>query len=216
MAGYDGFLRSQRTYSFYACTYSADSLRDLRIMTQLVELDASESMFDDAGMSAVSRMNALESLNLADSMVTDRGISELFASGASHGPRESLRWLNISRTRVTSLVGISALVNLTTLFALRLQLHRDGISELGQLRALRRLDLRESSIGTDDLQTLRGHPCLEELNIQGTDVDDDIYEVVMQIAQLKWVALTGSLVSADVCERIYRDHPRLRQSAGII
>src|SRR4029434_9437970 len=95
VSAYDAFLRNLRTYSFYGCEYSAASLRDLRVMTQLVELDASQSLFDDAGTRVVSTMCALKSLNVADTRVTNRGLSTLVASCARHGAHESLRWLNV-------------------------------------------------------------------------------------------------------------------------
>lgn len=139
------------------------------------ELMASYSDFDD--LDAIAPMTQLRELHIGSTRLTD-------LSGLSNFP--NLRLLHVqSNFQVTDFSAIGRLSNLEELAV--------GVNDLGDARFLRNLR-RLQTLSLEDadltsLEALRNHPTLQDLDIIGATLPDDI-SVLTTIPNLRKISIT--------------------------
>jgi hypothetical protein len=123
---------------------------------------------DDRWVKRVARMTSLQTLWLANTQITDRGMSSL-------APLAELQDLDLSRTAVGD-AGLEQIRGLTKLQILTLagtQVTDAGLACLAQMHDLAVLDLSRTRVRGRDLRHLANMHQLRSLSLESTDLDDD-------------------------------------------
>lgn len=83
-----------------------------------------------------------------------------------------------------------------------------------RMSSLRRLDLRQTPIGSEGIEELVQLPKLEELVLAQTQVDDAVVESLLAMPALQRVHLWNTKVSAEAILRLRDQRPTLRVDTG--
>ncbi len=130
--------------------------------TQLSELFLQDSGVNDAGLESIAAFR-IGSIYLGHTGVTDAGLRHLAGM-------ESLTTLSLRGTAITN-EGLSHLRNLTALESLYLgSTDITSLADLGELKNLKHLDLRETRVDDAAVARLEASPRLETLNLAKTDL----------------------------------------------
>jgi hypothetical protein len=185
----------------------------------LRRLDVSGTQAADATMTLLSRMNALESLDVASSEVTDDGIQELL-------PLTNLKHLGLGRSQLAEAACevLSVLDNLQSLdlSGPRERRNRRGnsgermarpvIDAVGKLQELRVLRVGHSGA---DAAALQGWAAsvkkLERLGLEScARIDDAAVAEIEAWRSLKQVDLQGTRVTTARIDQLRRNRPELK------
>jgi Leucine-rich repeat (LRR) protein len=134
-------------------------------LEELVSLDLSSTMFDDADLQRLKPLVAIRELNLAHTRITDAGLASLKGLTA-------LRQLNLDGDAVRG-TGLMHLQDLSELTELRLGcpgLTDLFLVELAGLKKLDRLSLAKSSVSDEGVTRLAPLTHLKELDLSDTQV----------------------------------------------
>jgi hypothetical protein len=121
----------------------------------------------DPDLLAVGRLTKVVRLSLADSTVTDLGLTHIKSS-------KNLAFLHLVNSQVTGagLVHLTGLVNLSELSLSDSRVTDDGLAHLSGLTRLSKLDLWDTRVGDDGLAHLISLSELSDLDLTRTDVTD--------------------------------------------
>lgn len=178
-----------------------------------IKLDELDSIQDD-DLHDLPVVPRLSSINLRLTDVSDRCLQPLSRF-------ESLRSLDLSRTKVVSLQGIDAFVNLTRLSLGGTKLDTTGftnlskmqnlqsltlagtqatserLKQIAKLKNLKYLHLGYSKIETAAIGNLRPLAVLEDLVLEHTDIKDDDLHHLGDMQSLKTINLSNTSITDD-------------------
>ena len=83
-----------------------------------------------------------------------------------------------------------------------------------RMSSLRRLDLRQTGVGSDGIEELAQLPKLEELVLAQTKVDDAVVDTLAAMPALQRVYLWNTKVSGEALIRLRQQKPTLRIETG--
>lgn len=215
-----------------------DGLCALSGLTQLARLDLSYTRVTDQGLSHLKGLTRLSDLNLSHTRVRGAGVAQLCdarlssldlsvtkitdsdALGLARAGMNGLLTLNLSRTKVSRVPGLSTALRTLdmsgtrmaddsliefiqsshTASVTRLVLSETNVSDvstkdLGKLTELRELGLSRTRIGD---ATLSGLACLRELerlNVSDTEVTDAGVRLALAMPSLRWLDLSDCKVT---------------------
>ena len=162
-------------------------------LTKLRQLVISNGSFTDAGLAHLQNLLELRTLSLsADLDVGDDGLKHLV--GLIH-----LKTLDLPGKRISD-KGLANLAVMSDLQALSLEKSRiqgPGLAQLRGLKKLKQLNLGQTLIEDNQLAQLVELPALEELDLEMTGVSDAGLESIGKLAKLKSLNLMGTKVSDD-------------------
>ena len=197
-------------------------------LTQLDQLDLSNTKVTDAGLKRLASLTELTQLELRKTKITDTGLEHL-----RRLPR--LQWLQLQGTRITD-VGLEQLTQLSTLLGLYLDgtaitdaglkhltkipellilslentsVSNTGLRDLACCTKLVELNLARTKITDHGLQHLKALMTLDQLIVANTAISDAGLEHLEGIRQLKYVSLRSTRVSNAGVQKLQRAIPTL-------
>ncbi|MCA9148494.1 MAG: DUF1570 domain-containing protein [Planctomycetales bacterium] len=184
---------------------TADTLSQLT-GTSFAELEQAYLEFlqvNDAQLMALDPAAAITELALGNTQVTNNGLSQL-------RQWQDIRWLDLFGTQVTD-DGLQQLDQATALTQLSLERTRIGDATVARIRApeLAYLDLSNTAITDQAMQTVAGLDKLESLWVSGTSISDTGAEQLRTLVRLRTLDLTGTQVTAAARERLEQALPNL-------
>jgi Leucine-rich repeat (LRR) protein len=143
------------------------ALQHLGGLSDLADLDLSDSKVSDGGLEHIGKISNLKSLGLAHTAVTDGG-----------------------------LVRISKLRNLESLNLADTHIGDGGVAHLRGLKMLKVLDLHQTVLTDRGLADLANLPDLEVLTLWQTDVSDAGLASLKRLPKLRWIHVGNTKVTA--------------------
>ena len=194
-----------------------------RIRT-LRSLDLSSTEVDDAGFEELVALPKLEELSCGANRLSGAALAALkmlpslrrLDLGGIQRVDSGLWGLALSERNLERIAGLSQLESLSLRGAtlsdrgvdrpgheLALRSEVRGLPQLGALTKLRRLDLGQLPLRTDDLAWLKHLTGLEELSLDGPPgIDDAIADTVLELERLEFLNLSGTSLSDHGLERL--------------
>ena len=196
-------------------------LRRLRFLKQLEELDLQGTSIQGPGLSALSGMKNLRTLNLHGNPIIGEHLANL-------KDLDSLEELDLSNTRADddSMASLAGLKNLKRLNVQGTHVRGPGLRKLYRLK--RQLSVR-ITLNADDMEELDGavpiialefdyfpgatltddgfdhltlYPMLEELCLNWTNMDDAHAKLLAELTKLKTLNLANTLVTDAALDRL--------------
>jgi beta-lactamase regulating signal transducer with metallopeptidase domain/Leucine-rich repeat (LRR) protein len=182
------------------------ALSQLREMDNLSQLDLSRTAITDAGLVNLRGMKGLRDLRIQDTKVTDRGLAALQGI-------PSLARLSLSDALVTG-TGVAHLRAMPRLSDLRLHgrnLTDAMLARVSSLRGLRTLSLGDAGSVTDQgIARLGELTALRELDLSGTGVTDEGLAKLAGLEELRVLRLNSTRIT-DAGVREIRKFTHLRR-----
>lgn len=146
---------------------------------------------DDLVPMAEAAVDVIDELHLLNQPITSEGFSHLAG-------QRSLRLLDLYRTRIssTTLLEIAGMSKLEWLSLTGVFLGPAGARRLAVLPPVKRLSLRGTSIGTDEIRHIV-HENLTWLSMADTDLTDRGLRELAEFPALETLAVNGTGVTAD-------------------
>ena len=142
-------------------------LKAITGLTNLTELDLTNTKITDAGLLQLKVLTNMERLSLAQTNISDKGLEHL--QGLNQ-----LKTLDLDGTAVSD-QGLQHIKNLKGLNELDLDhtnVTDEGLKLVGELTNLWELDLANTKVTNDGLKHIRGLTQLRELDLESTEVTD--------------------------------------------
>jgi Leucine-rich repeat (LRR) protein len=223
LTGHGGLaaLPNLKRLHLYSGSWGEEEAVDLSKLTQLRELDLSETPLTESGIARLSHLDQLETLSLNGTCANDRlaavlsrisnlrslTIGSFWEEGelsdrglGSLGRLKRLRHLGIVGSpggNVTDkgLAWLSKLTDLRELELGGLPITDDGLKRIATLGSLEALDLGITGItsaGLANLSPLKGH--LERLILRNTEITDDGLASLSELKELRTLDLYGTQI----------------------
>jgi Leucine-rich repeat (LRR) protein len=200
----------------YAELITDQGIAAMKTWKHLTRLNLEGTKITDSALQQISTFTSLEALNIGSVQVTDAGLESLTSL-------TKLRELTLGGDKLTD-AGLQALRQLPGLTMLNLggvqrtdsgpwfvSLTQPGVEAIATLQALRRLRLQQTLISARGLNTIKGLPHLELLDLHDCgQVGDDALPALAAMPALRVLDLTGTKVSTAGLEKFRRDRPDCR------
>ena len=163
-----------------------DVLADVARLTSLRVLSVANTRVTDRGLTACRGLVRLRTLDLSNSDIAGLSLQEL-------GPLSDLRVLSLMNTEVSD-VGFRRAPNFPKLESLDLshtKITDDSLDKLSQYTSLLSLELRATETGTAGFTFLSHLKRLRYFNAAGTICTDSVWPRLAQLPDLRWLVLRG-------------------------
>lgn len=170
----------------------------------IIGIDAKWTNLKDQGIENLSRLVALESLNLGGTGVTGAGLNAI-------ANLKSLKNLVLENTSIddSGLAVLANLGNLETLNLANTKVTDAGLESLKALTKLKSLNLMGTKITDAGLESLKTLTQLEALSLDGTKVTVAGIQTLTVLSQINFLALDGTKLGDDVVVELAK-FPRLK------
>jgi internalin A len=193
-----------RFLSFEDSDFCNDGALDFSALSNLTELDLSQTNITSVGLDRVSLPANLEVLNLSTTEVADADLQHL-----NHLLK--LRKLDLSSTYVrgSGLAYNPALLRLESLNLIATNLSDEGLAFVSQLENLKSLQLASTKISDAGLAQLTDLGRLESLDISYNRISDKGLLHLSQLKNLKKLLLESTAVTSEGVQDLQRALPQV-------
>lgn len=208
------FLRSVppqivRRFNCSSLELTDDSIKDVALLTNIVELDLEDSDLTDKGAQLLRSLTEMRKLNMGNTLVTARGLSFLPAM-------KKLTWLRVSRCKLGDAVA-PQLDTLTTLESLDLcgtQITDKTMPHLSRLVRLKDLNLRRNNISNRGINSLIKLNDLGRLDLTDTLVTVHGLVKLADLPNLHALVLRRHVLNKQELARLKQALPRVTIEEG--
>lgn len=170
----------------------------------LKSLSLASSPVTSRGLEEIKHMENLEKLDLSNTAISDDGLLHL-------RPLKNLHELDVSGDAIgaQTCAMVKYWPHITVLKANKTKILNDQpYTNLAQSTSLKTLSLANSQVRSDDLKALApGH--FENLNLDGTGIDDATLNLLLPMKSLKTLSLKRCKISPQILDKFKLESPNL-------
>ena len=177
----------------------SESLQSVGRLTQLRELDLSDTKVVDGDLAPLGKLFHLQTVELSGTEISDAGLTALL-------PLKDLTKVSLASTKVTdvALIPLSQWPGLEDLDLSGTVVTDDGLTHLVGLHKLMRLALRKTRITDRGLFLLSRLPALESIDLRETGITDAGLESLTQLTNLHRLSLDQTPITDAAIPHLIR------------